>query len=162
MVASAGDAVAGAPAKAGSHTTSVASANVELVRSIFAVWEHGDFGSAEWADPEIEYIVADGPSPGRWTRPAGMQRARVRGSQPGRTRGLWSRITASSTTSVSFVLTRFGGRGRTSGVELEEVHAKGAWLFQIREQTVTSIVQYLDRDRALADLDVATEDPSGR
>jgi hypothetical protein len=63
---------------------------------------------------------------------------------------------------VSFVLTRFGGRGRTSGVELEEVHAKGAWLFQIREQTVTSIVQYLDRDRALADLDVATEDPSGR
>ena len=43
------------------------SANVELVRSIFAAWERGDFSSAAWAHPEIESIYADGPSPGRWT-----------------------------------------------------------------------------------------------
>ena len=34
--------------------------NVEIVRSIFAAWERGDLGSAEWAHPEIEFVIADG------------------------------------------------------------------------------------------------------
>jgi ketosteroid isomerase-like protein len=42
----------------------VSSANVELVRSIFATWAPGD-SSTEWADPEIEWVVADGPDKGR-------------------------------------------------------------------------------------------------
>jgi hypothetical protein len=29
--------------------------NVEIVRSIFASWTEGDFSSADWADPEIEF-----------------------------------------------------------------------------------------------------------
>jgi hypothetical protein len=28
------------------------SANLDLVRSILEAWEHGNFGSVEWADPE--------------------------------------------------------------------------------------------------------------
>ena len=46
--------------------------NVELVRSICAPWRQGDFSSTEWADPEIEYAIADGPTPGRWTGLVGL------------------------------------------------------------------------------------------
>jgi hypothetical protein len=49
------------------------------------------------------------------------------------------------------VLIRFGGRGKTSGVEVGQMQSKGANLFHIRDGKVTRLVIY-DRERAFADL----------
>src|SRR5262249_34326368 len=43
------------------------SENLDLVRAIFSRWEEGDFGSAEWADPEIEFAMIGGLTTGEWT-----------------------------------------------------------------------------------------------
>lgn len=46
--------------------------NLEIVRLIYGAWQAGDFTSIEWADPAIEYEVADGPSMDRGTGLARM------------------------------------------------------------------------------------------
>ena len=53
----------------------MASTNLELVGSIFAARERGDYSTAEWAHPEIEYEIADGPSPGTFTGLRGLAEA---------------------------------------------------------------------------------------
>ena len=128
------------------------SANVDLVRSLYAAWERGDYSSDKWVHPEIEYVVADGPSPGRWTGLAGM----VEGW-----RSLISAWEGYRTEADEFralddehvlVFEHRSGRGKRSGLELGQIHSKGAALFCVRDGKVTRLVTYLDRDRALADL----------
>jgi ketosteroid isomerase-like protein len=131
----------------------VASANVELVQSIYADWERGDFSSAEWAYPGIEYVMADGPAPGSWTGLAGM----VTGVRDGLSAWQNWRMEAEEYRELDgervLVLDHFHGRGKTSGVELAQLRrTKGAHLFHLRDGKVTKCVFYFDRERALADL----------
>ncbi len=130
----------------------MSSANLDLVRSIYTAWERGDYSSVEWAHPEMEYKVADGPSPGTWTGIEGM------------TEGFrdvlaawedWGVVAddyldlAGDRVLVSFHCT---GRGKASGVDLAQLHVNGATLFEVGDGKITRIVQYFDRDHALADL----------
>jgi hypothetical protein len=52
----------------------VASANMDLVRSIYAARARGHF-DAGWADPQIEFIIADGPDPAMWKGLTGTEGA---------------------------------------------------------------------------------------
>jgi ketosteroid isomerase-like protein len=134
----------------------MAPSNLDLVRSIYAAWERGDWSSAEWAHPEIEYVLVDGPNPGTWTGLAGMSEGwsgwlgawRDLRGEPDEYRVLdGERI---------LVLAHFVGRGRASGVEVGALSSPGsggfASLFHVGDGRVTRIVNYWDRDRALADL----------
>jgi hypothetical protein len=47
--------------------------NAGVVRSILAFWERGELSSLEWAAPEIEFVFADGPEPGRHVGRKAMQ-----------------------------------------------------------------------------------------
>jgi ketosteroid isomerase-like protein len=133
------------------------SANLELVRSIFAAWEKGDYGSVEWAHPEIEYRVADGPSPDTQKGLAAMALA-YRGflstwqdfrSEPEEYRELdEERI---------LVYVRDRGRGKASGLEIGEIMGTedGAILFVVSGGRVVKLVNYWDREHALDELGIS-------
>jgi hypothetical protein len=70
------------------------------VRSIWAAWERGEFSSAEWAHPEIEYVVVGGPEPGTWIGRAQMAQARGEFMRAWKGYLAWPTSTASSTMSV--------------------------------------------------------------
>lgn len=128
------------------------SANVDLVRSLFADWGRGKFGRVDWAQPGIEYAEVGGPQPGEWTGVAAMAAAWAAVLKA------WEgfRIDADDYRELDeqrvLVLVHPGGRGRTSGLDIGEIHAHGAVLLHVRDGTVTRFVLYWDRDRAFADL----------
>jgi ketosteroid isomerase-like protein len=126
--------------------------NVDFVRSIYAAWERGDFSSVGWAHPDIEYVISDGPTAGRWMGHAGLYEGFHHFL------GAWEELQVKATECRELddervlVLTRQSGRGKTSGLDLEEVQAKGADILHIRGGKVTKFVLYHDRERALTDL----------
>jgi len=128
--------------------------NLDLVRSLYAEWERGDFSSRAWAHPEFELVWSDGPSPGTWSGLAGVE-AGWRDFL-----GAWDdyRVRAEDYLMADdervLVLVRFTARGKTSGVEVGESGARGANLFHIRDGLVRRLVLYWDRDRALAELGI--------
>jgi ketosteroid isomerase-like protein len=128
------------------------SENLDLVRSIFAAWERGDYGSTDWADPEIEWILADGPAPGRWTGLAGM----AEGWRGWITAWKDLRIEAKDYRELDdqrvLVHVDDSGRGKASGLEVGQIRTQGANLFHLRGGKVTRYVNYFDREFAFADL----------
>jgi ketosteroid isomerase-like protein len=128
------------------------SANLELARSIFAAWARGDFSSAEWADPSVEWVWADGPVIGASTGVSAL----ATGTRDVLEAWEDSRIEAEHFRELDrervLVLVRVRGTGRSSGVDLTRLRSEGAWLLHMRGGKVTKLVRYMDRQRALADL----------
>ena len=128
------------------------SANLELVRRIVSDWERGDFSSADWAHPEIEFEVADGIMAGRWQGVEAMAES-------------WADILRSFSElraepeairevgdGCVLLLLKNAGRGRASGLEVGDVSPHAANVFYVRDGKVTRLVIYWDREQALADL----------
>jgi ketosteroid isomerase-like protein len=127
-----------------------ASASLDLVRSLYAAWERGDFfSSTEWAHPEIEWVMADGPAPGRWAGLAGM----AQGFREWLSAWEDFRFQVDDYRELDdervLVLIRYSGRGKTSGLELGQIRSRSANLFHVRGGRVTRIVSYWDREHAL-------------
>jgi ketosteroid isomerase-like protein len=128
------------------------SENLDLVRSIFAGWERGQFDATpEWAAPDIEFVVPDGPEPS--VRTGTTAAPGVEGFLR-----LWEhlRFDAEEYRELGdgsvLVLSRMRGLGKGSGVEVDQRRAS---LFELRDGKVTRLTLYWNRDRALAELGLA-------
>ena len=133
--------------------------NLDLVRSTTAAWERGDYSNVEWAHPEIEYLIVDGPSPGTWTGLAGMAngwRDFLRAWEH-EFRCVVEEYRGLDDERV-LVLQHFSGRGKASGVEVTLMTRKGATLFHLRDGKVARLVVCFDRERAFADLGLSAQD----
>jgi ketosteroid isomerase-like protein len=115
------------------------SANLDLVRSIYAKWERGDFSSTEWADAGIEFAFLDGPEPGCWTGIAQMA-------------DVWRRVLSEfdgfGTEGARYLeledgriaaLTRFHGRAKQSGLELSQMPSDQLAIFEVRDGRIVRI-----------------------
>jgi ketosteroid isomerase-like protein len=123
--------------------------NMEIVQSICAAWERGDYGSVGWAHPEIEFVGVDGPAPAArrgLTAMAEGWRDWLGAWEDFNQRAIEYREVDGERVLVLF---RCSGRGKTSGLDLAQMHPLIAGLFQVRDGKVTRFVGYLDHERAL-------------
>jgi ketosteroid isomerase-like protein len=124
------------------------SANLDLVRSIYATWGHGDFTSTEWADPGIEFAIVGGPDPGRWTGVVGMTQGWRQWLSA------WDNYNAEADEYRELegervlVFGRMRGRGKSSGVSVETEFAN---LFHLRDGKVVRLC-LSSGERALTEL----------
>jgi ketosteroid isomerase-like protein len=133
------------------------SSNVDLVRSIYAHWERGDFGVTSWAHPGLEFVIVGGLGGAHEPRRGLKETAQ-----------LWREFLEDwhdfAAVPESYreldrerviVFHHFGGRGKRSGVEVGPTESRGACLFHVAGGKVSKLVLYPVRDRALADLGLA-------
>jgi len=133
------------------------SENLDLLRSIYADCERGDYSRVDWADPEIEYVIADGPTPttfrGLSELAAGMRESL----------SAWENLRArvdeyrELDEERVLVLLHFSGHAKMSGLDVDAISTRGADLVEIHDGKVTKIVKYYVLDRALADLGLAKQ-----
>jgi hypothetical protein len=123
--------------------------NVDLVRSIYADWERGDFTRDDWADPAIELVrpeSVDGDAYKGRDASAGGWREWLAAWKDFRAEADEYRVLDDERV---LVFGHMRATGRLSGTftDTETVN-----LFHIRSQKVVRLVLYSDRERAFAEL----------
>jgi ketosteroid isomerase-like protein len=127
----------------------MASAGMDLVRSIYDAWGRGDFSSTAWASPEIEFEIVGGPDPGRWSGLAGMEQGWRQWL------GAWDGL---ATEAHEFrelgpgrviVAGLMRGRGKASGVHVDTEFVN---VLDVRDGRIWRLRLYSNRARAFADL----------
>jgi hypothetical protein len=128
------------------------SSNLDLIRGIFAEWERGDWNSADWADPEIDFVMHGGLNSGEWKGIREMTETWVG------TLRAWDDLRAipeefrELDDGRILVFLRNEGRGKGSGIDVGEISAKSANVFTVRDGQVIRLELYWERDDAVADL----------
>jgi ketosteroid isomerase-like protein len=136
----------------------VSATNLDLVRSIYADWERGDFTHVEWADPEIEFdVIADFPFEAS-TGLAGM----AEGFRDFLSTWADYRLEVDEYRELDGerVLVLYhatSGRAKTSGMDVRWMQTNGATLLHIRDGKVTRLLVYPYADRAFYDLGLTPE-----
>jgi ketosteroid isomerase-like protein len=131
------------------------SENLDLVRSIYADWERGDFSSMDWAHPEIEYVVVDFIEPARRVGREATAAAILA------IYGDWEepRIEADEIRLLAdgriLVLNHLAARGKASGIDVSSMQRNGAAILSLRDGMVMRYLSYFDRAKAFADLGLA-------
>ena len=130
----------------------VSEENVEAVKAIYGRWERGDYSSVDWADPEIVFVA-----------PGGLNEEVLHGVEAmGHEWAGWlSEFEGFESKAIEYVeagdqvvvLTRFSGRGRASGVPIEDM--PGAARFVLRDGKVIELAIYTDAERALKDAGIS-------
>jgi ketosteroid isomerase-like protein len=134
------------------------SENLQLIRSILAEWERGDFTSVHWAHPRIEFAIVDDPG------------SRVERGVDAMTRTWREFLTEWDDYRVEareyheldgervLVSLRPQGRGKASGLEIDAAagERRSANVFHVCHGRVTRLATYFDRHRALADVGLST------
>jgi hypothetical protein len=123
--------------------------NVDLVRSIYADWERGDFTRGDWADPAIELVrpdSLDGDALKGRDASAGGWREWLAAWEDFRAEADEYRVIDDERV---LVCGHMRAIGRLSGTltDTETVN-----LFHIRDQKVVRLVLYSGRERAFAEL----------
>ena len=126
------------------------SANLDLVRSIYADWERGNFTRSGWADGDVAFVRMLELEREESTGITGMV------EQFRRWLSAWDDFHAVRIDEYRelddervLVLGRMSGRGKMSGVDVETEFAN---VLHLRDGKVTRLVLYPERDRAPTDL----------
>src|SRR6476619_5756408 len=118
------------------------SGNLDLVRSIYAEWERGDFRRTSGLHPEIAWAYVGGPEPSSGIGLAAM------GAPMREWLAAWNEwhIEATEYRELDdgriLVSSRGVGEGKTSGLEVGELATEGANLFELHGGAVTRLVTY--------------------
>jgi ketosteroid isomerase-like protein len=128
------------------------SANLDLVKSIFARWAEGDFATADWADPDIRFEMVGGLMTTERQGIEGMA------DEWAKMLAAWDGLKAIPESFEELdggrvlVLMRNEGRGKGSGIEIGGISARSANVFTVLDGRVTRLQLYWSRDDALAAL----------